>query len=296
MGLGILFFTIAFLLLTIIRWLREQRQGFGEAVADLSDGAVPRPAVESSLWPQRLVAPLAIFGLFVVGFFFFTMTGVRVFNFDTMLTLQFAGGTDGSLAENALRLDRMLGPIIGATRFIGVGSLMLAIGLALVVIVVHLRATGLLLPSGFSMLIPLARGERPENEDLMVQEPMALAPWNLLWPHLAGLAIVVSATLPIAILFAVSTHRNLVEQFAGLGDPAAMSGLFKSSFLSAQLFGASWQPWMLFGMGLMLFAIGRFFTIIVGFVEARRMIIEEGTAAISEALVAQQKGKERVEV
>ena len=160
-------------------------------------------------------------------------------------------------------------------------------------IVVHLRATALLLPSGFSKLILVARGERPEEEDLTLSEPMYLAPWNLLMPHLAGLAIIISATLPIVVLYAVSIHRNLVEQFAGRGDPGAMSGLFKSSFLSVQLFNASWQPWMLFGMALILFAIGRFFDTIVGFVEARRMVIEEGTAAIAESLGADGKTKAR---
>ena len=210
-----------------------------------------------------------------------------------MLTLQFAGATDSALFQNAKRLDDILKPVIGATRFIGIGVLMLAIGMALVTIVVHLRATALLLPSGFSKLIPIAQGERPEEEDLALSEPMYLAPWDLLRPHLVGLAILVSATLPIVVLYAVSIHRNLTEQFAGQGDPGAMSGLFKSSFLSVQLFNASWQPWMLFGMALILFAIGRFFNTIVGFVEARRMVIEEGTLAIAESLAADSKTKVR---
>ena len=291
LGLGMLFVAIAFLLLTIIRWLREQRREFGETVADLSEGAISRPSVESSLWPQRLVAPLAIFGMFVIVFFFFTMTGVRAFNFDGMLSLQLSGATDTELFQNAKRLDDILKPVIGATRFIGIGSLMLAIGMALVTIVVHLRATALLLPAGFSALIPIARGERPEDEDLTISEPMYLASWNLLWPHLAGLAIMISATLPVVVLYAISIHRNLAEQFAGRGDPGAMSGLFKSSFVSVQLFNASLQPWMLFGMALVLFAIGRFFTTIVGFVEARRMIIAEGTQAIAEAVGADSKEK-----
>ena len=282
LGLGILFFTIAFLLLTIIRYLREQRQGFGEAVAELSGGAVPRPAVESTRVPTRLIAPLAIFGIFVVGTFFFTMTGVRDLNFNNLLSFQFAGATEGSMFQNALRLDRMLGPVIGATRFIGIASLMLAIGLALVTIVINLRATAMLLPAGFSKLIALARKE----EDLTVYEPMALAPWDLFRPLVAGVAIVVSATLPIAILFAFSVHRMLGEQFAGRGDPGATSGLFESSFLGVNLYAASLQPWMLFGIALILFSIGRFFTTIVGFVVARRMVITEGTEAISEALKA----------
>ena len=286
MGMGLLFFAIGFLLLAIIRWLREQREGFGNTVADLSGGVIARPTIERPLWPTRLVAPLAVFGLVVVAFFFFTMTGVRAFNFDHIVALQSAGVVDSADFQNALRLDRILGPIIGATRFIGVGFLMLAIGLALVTIVINLRATGLLLPVGFSKLIPASRGEKVEEEKLTLDEPMALAPWDLLRPHLAGLAILVSATLPVIVLLAISIHRNLEQQFAGLGESGAASGLFKSSFLSVQLFGASWQPWMFFGMGLILFAIGRFFSTVVSFVEARRMVIEEGTSSIAEAVSA----------
>ncbi|MCH8185330.1 MAG: hypothetical protein IH862_04435 [Chloroflexi bacterium] len=284
LALGLLFFAIAFLLMAIIQWLREFRRAFGDVTADSSQGAIPRPTVESNLWPERVIPPLAIFGLLVVIFFFFTMTAVHSFNFGTMLTLQFAGATDGVQFENAQRLDRMLVPIIEATRFMGLASLMLAIGLALVTIVVNLRATGLLLPMGFSKLIPAARGERPEVDDLSLQEPMLLAPWRMLRPLLAGLALMVSATLPIAIVHAVSIHRMLAEQYSGLGDQGVMSGLFRSSFLSVNLLEASRVPWMLFGMALVLFSIGRFFTTIVTFVQTRRMIIVEGTSAISEAV------------
>ena len=37
-------------------------------------------------------------------------------------------------------------------------------------------------------------------------------------------------------------------------------------------------------MGLILFAIGRFFATIVTFVELRRMVIIEGTATLAEAI------------
>ena len=74
------------------------------------------------------------------------------------------------------------------------------------------------------------------------------------------------------------------EQFAGLGNPDTFSGLFKDSFLAVQIMGATLQPWILFGMAVIFFAIGRFFTTIVGFVEARRMIIAEGTEAIAAAM------------
>ena len=293
MGLGLLLFTIAFLLLNIIRWLREQRQGFGTMVSEVSEGSVSQPAVETSLWPERLVTPLAIFGMFVIGFFFFTMTGVRSFNFDSMLNLQFAGEIDASTYQNAFRLDRMLGPIISATRFIGVASLMLSTGLALVTIVINLRATALLLPAGFTTIIAVSRGEQAEEEDLTVHDPMSLAPWDLFRPVLVGAALVVTAALPMVILFAVSIHRMLEEQYAGLAEPGLMSGLYKSSFLAVNLYGASLQPWMLFGMAFIFFSIGRFFTTIVGFVEARRMVIVEGVEAISEIVAlkrAEQTG------
>ena len=72
LGLGILFFTIAFLLLNIVHWLREQRQGFGEVVADLSNGAVPRPAVDAPVWPSRVVvyssSRLVTLELLLLGF------------------------------------------------------------------------------------------------------------------------------------------------------------------------------------------------------------------------------------
>ena len=289
MGMGTLFFTIALLLLNAIRWLREQRRGFGDLVAEVSDGAIARPTVEESLWPARMVTPLAILGIFVVGYFFFTMTGVHGFNFNNLLTLQFAGVTGGSLFENTMRLDRILAPIIGATRFVGIAFLMVAIGLALVAIAVNLRATVLLLPTGFSKLIPVAQGQKPEADDLSVYEPMSLAPWELFRPLMLGAVVVISATLPIAILLGVSIQRMLEEQFAGQGIPGAGSDSFESWFLAANLLGASWQPWMLFGMGLILFAIGSFFTTIVGFVQARRMIIAEGAETIAGA-VAQREG------
>ena len=293
LGLGILFFTIALLLLVIIRWLRQQRRDFGEAVAELSGTASPIPSVEPPPWPSRLVTPLAIFGIFVVAFFFFTMTGVYSLNFNSLLSFQFAGQTDGELYQSALRFDRVLGPVITATRFIGLAALMVAIGLALVTIVINLRATAMSLPVGFAKLINLARGERAEeaeaeadDDEPTVYQPMALAPWNLFLPLLAGAMVVVSGTLPVVILYGWSIHRMLEEQFAGAGAVGSTSGLFESTFLATNLFGASMVPWMLFGMGIILFSVGRFFTTIVGFVEARRMVIVEGTEAIAEAVLS----------
>ncbi len=288
--MGILFFTIALLLLSIIRWLREQRRNYGDVVAEFAGDTVAPPQVEASLWPTRLVAPFAIFGIFVIGFFLFTITPVRDFNFNSMLSLQFSGDTVSAAFQEALRFDRVLGPIITATRFIGIASLFVAIGLALVTIVINLRATALLLPPAFTKLISVAKGQTAEDEDedndLTVSQPMALAPWDLLRPLLVGVAIVITGTLPVAILHGWSIHRMLGEQFAGAAAVGATSDLFESTFLATNLFGASQGPWMLFGMGIILFSVGRFFSVIVGFVEARRMVIveanEEIAAAISE--------------
>ena len=113
---------------------------------------------------------------------------------------------------------------------------------------------------------------------------MALAPWNLFRPLLIGVAIVISGTLPVVIFQGLSINRMLGEQFAGAGVAGATSDLFESAFLATNLFGASLVPWMLFGMGIILFSVGRFFATIVGFVEARRMVIVEGNQAIAEAV------------
>jgi len=280
MGLATLFFAIALLLLDIVRWLRDLREHFGETVAEASDGAVPVPVVEGTLFVTKLVVPLAIFGILVMGFFFFTMTAVRELNFNNLVSLQLAGQP----FQSALRFDQVIAPVIGATRFIGITSIMLAIGLALVAIVVNLRATALLLPAGFSTLITTAQGQRPEEEDLTVYEPMSLAPWNLFIPLAVGAVVAISATLPVIIFLAIFIHRRLGEVFAGLAGPDVVSDRFETAFWATNLLGASWQPWMLAGMGLILFAIGRFFSTIVGFVVARRVIITEGTDAISTAV------------
>ena len=76
----------------------------------------------------------------------------------------------------------------------------------------------------------------------------------------------------------------LGEQFAGAAVAGATSRLYESSFLANNLFGASLTPWMLFGMGIILYSVGRFFSKIVGFVEARRMVMIEGNQAIAEAV------------
>ena len=239
------------------------------------------------MWPARLVTPFAIFGIFVVGFFFFTMTGVRDLNFNHLLSLQFSGDTVSGAYQSALRLDRILGPVIGAVRFIGIASLSMAIGLALVAIVVNLRATALALPQAFSNLIGVASGRSFDDDDddgSGQYDLMELAPWNLFRPLLVGVVIVVTGTLPAVTFFAWSLDRMLGEQFAGAAVAGATSRLYESSFLANNLFGASLTPWMLFGMGIILYSVGRFFSTIVGFVEARRMVMIEGNQAIAEAV------------
>jgi hypothetical protein len=216
-----------------------------------------------------MVSPLAIFGIVVVGFFFLTMTAVRDINFLTLLDFQFVGDTGNSIYQSAFRLDRVLGPVISATRFVGFSAIFLAIGLVLVTIVINLRATAMVMPGGFSRLITRARGEDADSgddagdEEEPGWEPMALAPWNLFWPLALGAAIVVTGTLPVVIFHSWSLHRMLGEQFAGAGAAGATSSLFESTFLATNLFGASLMPWMLFGMGVILFAVGRFFSTIV---------------------------------
>ncbi len=288
LGLGILFFTIAFLLITIIRWLGEQRRAYGQLTREVSGETTVHAAAEAPLPPARWIAPFAIFGIFVIGFFFFTITGVRDLNFNHLLNLQFAGDTASGAYQSAVLLDRLLGPVIGAVRFIGIASIFMAIGLALVVIVINLRATALALPRAYTKLIRAAGGDTEEDDDDEIgdYDLMELAPWNLFRPLLLGIIIVLTGTLPVVIFHAWSINRMLGEQFAGSGVAGATSSLYESSFLATNLFGASLTPWMLFGMGIILYSVGRFFSTIVGFVEARRMVMIEGNQAIAEAVSA----------
>lgn len=219
----------------------------------------------------------------MVGFFFFTITGVRDFNFNTLLSFQFSGDTISGAYQRALRLDRILGPVITAVRFIGSASMFMAIGLALVAIVINLRATALALPQTFPKLIGAASGEPPYDEDDQGEpehyDLMDLAPWNLFRPLLVGVAIVISGTLPVAILNGWSINRMLGEQVAGSGVTGATSGLLESDFLPNNLFSPSLG-------GLILFSVARLFTTIVGFVEARRMVMVEGNEAIAEVVTS----------
>ncbi len=272
----------------------EQRRAYGSLAAEVSGEPAAQAGREPQLWPARWVTPFAIFGIFLIGFFFFTMTGIRDLNINHLLNMQFAGDTASGAFQSAVRLDRILGPVIGAARFIGIASLFMAIGLALVAIVINLRATALALPTAYAKLIGIATGASPDDdeddydgaEESGQFDLMELAPWNLFRPLALGVLIVVSGALPVVIFHAWSINRMLGEQFAGLGVAGATSDLYESSFLATNLFGASLSPWMLFGMGIILFSVGRFFSTIVGFVEARRMVMIEGNQAIAEAVSA----------
>ncbi|MFQ5951267.1 MAG: hypothetical protein ACE5KH_04200, partial [Candidatus Geothermarchaeales archaeon] len=51
------------------------------------------------------------------------------------------------------------------------------------------------------------------------------------------------------------------------------------------------EPWNFIGMGLVFFAIGKFFGTIIGFVQARKTIIAEGCDSL--AYYAKQKGQKK---
>jgi len=155
--------------------------------------------------------------------------------------------------------------------------------------VINLRLTALLLPASFSRLFAAARGEK--GEPLAAGEapdPLSLAPWRLFLPLLAGALIVASATVPLAVWRVSATLTYLVEQFADRAGSAA----FQSALLTERVLEHSILPWKLFGMGLMFFAIGRFFSTIIGFVRARRQIIDEGVTALV-ALDAERRAVSR---
>lgn len=274
-GLAAVLLAINFLLLTIIRWLRVQRSGVGELVGAASGVAIP--PVEHPLWTTRLSPWFAGAGFLIVLFFLAPLSLWRAVNELRLLGEQFGGRAEGLLFQQALRTELVLEELIKPGKFIGLAALLVGVGLSLVTIVINLRLTALLLPAAFGRLFAAARGERAEPlADGETPGPLSLAPWRLFAPLLAGAVIVASAMVPLALLRVSGTLRYLVEEFAGRVGSAA----FQSTLLTERLLEHSILPWKLFGMGLIFFAIGRFFSTIIGFVRARRQIIGEGVSGL----------------
>ncbi|MHA2045491.1 MAG: hypothetical protein ACW99G_11905 [Candidatus Thorarchaeota archaeon] len=222
-GIGTMLFSIVFWLLTIIKWLRAQRSNLGNAVAEA--GGIEVPEIEPRLSITRLVPVLAVIGLL----WMITFAG---------LGLMFSAGLVGQW-----------GPLVRPGKAIGLATIFLGIGLALMTIVVNLKLTSFMLPGSFSKIASAIKGDKVEGAPgLHVENPLSLAPRKLYGGIVIGAIIAAMGTFPLALIRALSGPSSplflIVERMIG-----TTVGL---------------------GVGIIFFFIGLAFGTIVAFVSGRK--------------------------
>ena len=228
-GIGTMLFSIVFWLLTIIKWLRAQRSNLGKAVAE--SGGIDVPEIESPMSITRLVPILAAIGLIWMITF-------------AVLGLMFSEGLVGQW-----------GPLVRPGKAIGMATIFLGIGLALMAIVVNLKLTSFMLPGSFSKIASAIKGDKVEGAPgIHVENPMSMAPKKLFGGIVLGAIVAAMGTIPLALIRALSGPSSplflIVERMIG-----TTVGL---------------------GVGMIFFFIGLFFGTIVTFVSGRRTMISEG--------------------
>jgi hypothetical protein len=261
-GLGVVIFAINIFLLQIIKALRAQRKFFGDAL-ESTTGTRLSP-LEKPLWLSRAALASAIIGF-----------GLMLLNFIFAIVVDSAGGPNLKLAGDPLTAGTFA-ILVKTVKLTSFGFLLMGVGLSLVNIMVNLQLTARTLPSFFAKLLQFARTGQRDTGQIELPQPMSLAPWKLFYVILAGGIITIFVTFPL-ILIEVQSFLTW-ENLALAGDTS--SAAYSSALLSDRLIDAVQLPLKLFGMGLMLFGIGRTFSMIVGFVKARRQLISEGVDSL----------------
>ncbi len=252
-GLGVVVLAINLLLLKIIKSLRAQRKFFGDTLRSTT-GTQFTP-LEHPLWMTRpaLVFASIGFGLMILNFIFALLAdGARIAGD------QLSNGTFTILTRTV--------------KLSAFGFLLTGVGLSLVNIMVNLQLTARTLPTFFSKLMQFVQTGQRDTEKIELPNPMSLAPWKPFYVILAGAVITILVTVPISLIEIQSFLAWKTLQLGGDTSSAA----YTSALLLDRLIDDTQLPVKLFGMGLMLFGIGRTFSVIVGFVKARRQIISEG--------------------
>ena len=172
-GIGTMLFSISFWLLTIIKWLRTQRENLGKTVAESARIEVPR--IEPPSYITKIASILTVLGLlWMISFFGLACLG--------------ANGMIGSL-----------NPIVRPGKAIGLSLIFLGIGLDLLMIVVNLKLTAFMLPGAFSKIVSVIKGEKVEGPPRMsVANPMLLAPKKLYLGIIIASIVVTLGTFPLA--------------------------------------------------------------------------------------------------
>ncbi|MFQ5920291.1 MAG: hypothetical protein ACE5I4_09665, partial [Thermoplasmata archaeon] len=274
---------IVYFLLLIIQALRDQRGVIGRIGSALAGyGAQP---LEQTLWPQKVAAYLAG-GALLTLLLLFVPAALNVYLRWEILRL---AGTTGAAFVNLQFLTGFLTAFVPNMRFVGIALVMLAIGLALGVILINLRGMGMILPGTMARILQ-ARGREvdpvpvvPDEGDVEDRAEKALArfPTKLFLPLLVGAVIMVTTAFPLTVPFQsdLQLHwRDALE--AGDQDRAAQLALDMKVLASIR------EPYNFVGMGLIFFAIGQFFGTIIGYVQARKVVI----ADVCDALAVRNHG------
>ncbi len=262
-GVSVLLFGIGFWLLAIIRNLRAQREQFMGALADLS-GTKP-VAMAPPVRALRTIRALLALGLAIVlGSLALTVAWIGA---------GLAAVQTGS--ASAVLADHQWEAFVKPFKFSGLGLIFLGIGLALSVIVINLNLLSMLLPGVFARFSEANQGRAPKPLEMPTMNPMKLFPKKLFMGILVGFLVVVTATFPLGWPLRVGTFPTFLG--ANLTtNVAAQSALSLERFLEHFIL-----PYKLTGLAIIFYAIGRFFTTIIGFVRARKAIVTEGVAAIA---------------
>jgi hypothetical protein len=174
-GIGIMLFSIALWLLTIIKWLRAQRENLGKTLSKATKAKIS--PIEAPLSITRYVKILAAFGLiWMILFFGFAWLGAN-----------------GSIGQ--------FGPLVRPGKAIGMTMIFVGIGASLVTIVVNLKFTAFLLPGTFGKITRVIKGEKIEDtKNMPMANPMAYAPKKLYLGIILGMIIAVLGTFPLATI------------------------------------------------------------------------------------------------
>lgn len=282
-GIVTMLSAIVYWLLLIIQALRDQRRLVLRMGSNIA--AAESPPLEQPLWPERVAGYLAGGGILTL---LLLLVPATLLIFIRWETIALRGAGDTAFFDLVFMMD-LLGKLIPDMRFIGMSLAMMGIGLTLGVIVVNLRGIGAILPGTMAKILQ-ARGSSvtpssPSMDEGEVkprsQEAMKRFPTKLFAPLLLGTLILISTTFPLV----VPLHLNLQLQkrdadLAGDVDAAADAGVDIKVLASLR------EPWNFIGMGLVFFAIGKFFGTIIGFVQARRVIISDTCSSLAGAMTS----------
>ncbi len=264
-GIATMLCSIAFWLLTIIKWLRAQRTNLGETVTNVTGHKVE--PIEPQLGLAKLVPFFAIAGLlWMIAFFGLNIWRVVVAL--DVLSAQFAGNP---VPEQSFILRATLGQLVRPGKANGLGLIFIGIGLALLTIVINLRFTAFMLPGSFMRIASGIKGEKTDPPMAMAMDPMSLAPKRLFYGILLG-AIIIAIGTVLALVRMANTEIALSQVLAGIPDVATYQTALQTQLMLEHFIG----PWAATGTGTIFFFIGKFFGSIVTFVKGRRQLISEG--------------------